>query len=119
MNEGQRASRVHVSLTAIGGSFMTIAPRITAWPFPLESATNNKQEQSGAGMAAAIGYDGKFLWQGANLGSRSGHGIHTRQLLKEMMECWPTARIKVYAICDEPGVDLRPNCQAVTLPRYA
>ncbi len=70
-------------------------------------------------MALTIGYDGKFLWQGENFGSRSGHGIHTRQLLKEMVGCWPTARIKVYALGDETGIDRRPNCQVVTLPRYA
>jgi len=70
-------------------------------------------------MALTVGYDGKFLWQGKSLGSRSGHGVHARQLLQEMLECWPQGRFKVYALDDQTGVDHRPNCQVVTLPRYA
>jgi len=70
-------------------------------------------------MALTVGYDGKFLWQGKSLGSRSGHGVHARHLLKEMLECWPQGRFKVYALDDQTGVDHRPNCQVVTLPRYA
>jgi glycosyltransferase involved in cell wall biosynthesis len=76
-------------------------------------------KRSGVDMALTVGYDGKFLWQGKSFGSRSGHGVHARQLLKEMLECWPTGRFKVYALDDELGVDHRPNCQVVTLPRYA
>ncbi|MGH6850674.1 MAG: glycosyltransferase family 4 protein [Methylocella sp.] len=70
-------------------------------------------------MALTVGYDGKFLWQGKRFGSRSGHGIHARQLLKEMLECWPQGRFKVYTLDGELGIDHRPNCQVVTLPRYA
>jgi len=70
-------------------------------------------------MALTIGYDGKFLWQGKSFGSRSGHGVHARQLLKEMLECYPQRRFKVYALDEELGIDHRPNCQVVTLPRYA
>ena len=76
-------------------------------------------ERSGVDMALTVGYDGKFLWQGKSFGSRSGHGVHARQLLKEMLECWPQGRFKVYALDDEVGIDHRPNCQVVTLPRYA
>ena len=76
-------------------------------------------ERSGVDMALTVGYDGKFLWQGKSFGSRSGHGVHARQLLKEMLECWPQGRFKVYALDDEHGIDHRPNCQVVTLPRYA
>jgi glycosyltransferase involved in cell wall biosynthesis len=70
-------------------------------------------------MALTVGYDGKFLWRGMNYGSRSGHGVHARQLLKEMLERWPHGRFRVYALDDDPGIDHRSNCQVVTLPRYA
>ncbi len=70
-------------------------------------------------MALTIGYDGKFLWQGLRFGSHSGQGIHARHLLKEMLECRPQGPFKVYALDDELGIDPRPNCQVVTLPRYA
>lgn len=70
-------------------------------------------------MALTVGYDGKFLWQGKSLGSRSGHGVHARRLLQEMLECWPRRRFKVYTLDDEPGIDRRPNCQVVPLPHYA
>jgi glycosyltransferase involved in cell wall biosynthesis len=76
-------------------------------------------ERSGVDMALTVGYDGKFLWQGKSFGSRSGHGVHARQLLKEMLECWPQGRFKVYALDPDLGIDHRPNCQVVTLPRYA
>lgn len=76
-------------------------------------------ERSGVDMALTVGYDGKFLWQGQSFGSRSGHGVHARRLLKEMLECWPRERFKVYALDGEVGIDHRPNCQVVTLPRYA
>ncbi len=78
------------------------------------------QERSGVDMALTIGYDGKFLWHGMNFGlSRSGHGVHARYLLKEMVECRPQQLFKVYALDDELDIDHRPNCQIVTLPRYA
>jgi glycosyltransferase involved in cell wall biosynthesis len=70
-------------------------------------------------MALTVGYDGKFLWQGKSFGSRSGHGVHARQLLKEMLECWPRIGFKVYALDQDLGVNHRPNCQVVSLPRYA
>lgn len=70
-------------------------------------------------MVLTVGYDGKFLWQGNSFGSRSGHGVHARQLLTEMLECWPQGRFKVYALDAELGIDHRPNCQVVALPRYA
>jgi len=76
-------------------------------------------ERVGVDMALTIGYDGKFLWDGMSFGSRSGHGVHARQLLKEMLECWPKGLFKVYALGDEIGIDSRPNYQVVTLPRYA
>ena len=49
-------------------------------------------------MAVTIGYDGKFLWQGKNLGSRSGYGMHASRLLKEMLECCPRKQFRVYAL---------------------
>jgi glycosyltransferase involved in cell wall biosynthesis len=70
-------------------------------------------------MALTIGYDGKFLWQGKSFGSRSGHGVHARQLLQEMLKCRPQTLFKVYALDNETGIDQRPNCEVVTLPRYA
>ena len=70
-------------------------------------------------MSLTVGYDGKFLWPGMSFGSRSGHGVHARQLLKYMLECWPQAKFKVYALDDQLGLDHRPNCDVVTLPRYA
>jgi glycosyltransferase involved in cell wall biosynthesis len=70
-------------------------------------------------MAPSIGYDGKFLWQGKRFGSRSGYGVQASHLLDEMLECWPQGRFKVYLLSDEPALDHRANCQAVTLPRYA
>jgi glycosyltransferase involved in cell wall biosynthesis len=70
-------------------------------------------------MALSVGYDGKFLWPGMNFGSRSGQGVHARQLLKEMLECRPQGRFKVYCLGDELGIEPRPNCQPVRLPRYA
>jgi glycosyltransferase involved in cell wall biosynthesis len=84
-----------------------------------ESVAIRGGERVGSDMTLTIGYDGKFLWEGMNFGSRSGHGVHARQLLKEMLECWPQDRFKVYAIDDEIGIDPRPNCQVVKLPRYA
>ncbi|MGB8899284.1 MAG: glycosyltransferase family 1 protein [Methylocella sp.] len=83
-------------------------------PAPIRSG-----ERSGVDMALTVGYDGKFLWQGKSFGSRSGHGVHARQLLQEGLECWPQGRFKVYALDDELGIDHRPNCQVVPLPRYA
>lgn len=88
-------------------------------------------------MALTIGYDGKFLSRGTRFGPRSRARVHAkqrawprrydradggsaaRQLLKEMLECWPHGRFKLYALDDEPGIDDRTNCQIVTLPRYA
>jgi alpha-1,3-rhamnosyl/mannosyltransferase len=66
-----------------------------------------------------IGYDGKFLWRGKSIGSRSGYGVHARHLLKEILERWPHEQFKVYALDDDLGIDGRPNCQIVILPRYA
>ena len=70
-------------------------------------------------MALTIGYDGKFLWHGMSFGSRSGHGVHAGQLLKEMLKCQPQGRFKVYGVGGELGIDDRPNCEVVILPRYA
>ena len=55
-------------------------------------------------MALTIGYDGKFLWQGRNLGSRSGQGMHASRLLREMLECRPQERFRVYALEKELGI---------------
>src|SRR6266851_3504432 len=76
-------------------------------------------ERSSVDMALTIGYDGKFLWHGQRFGSHSGQGVHARQLLREMLECHPQRRFKVYALDDELGIDHRSNCQVVELPRYA
>jgi glycosyltransferase involved in cell wall biosynthesis len=84
-----------------------------------DAVVTGNGERVNVNMALTIGYDGKFLWDGMSFGSRSGHGVHARQLLKEMLECWPQGRFKVYALGDEIGVDPRPNCQVVKLPRYA
>ncbi len=70
-------------------------------------------------MALTVGYDGKFLWHGMSFGSRSGHGVHARQLLREMLACWPQGRMRVYALEDDPGIADRRNCEVVSLPRYA
>lgn len=70
-------------------------------------------------MTLTIGYDGKFLWQGSSFGSRSGHGVHARHLLKEMLGCWQEEQFKVYTLDAGAGIDLQPNCQIVPLPRYA
>ena len=66
-----------------------------------------------------IGYDGKFLWTGMSFGARSGHGVHARHLLKEMLECAPTEEFRVYALGEALGIDRRANCRTVLLPRYA
>jgi hypothetical protein len=63
-----------------------------------------------------IGFDGKYLWQGMSFGSRSGHGVHAKRLLREMLECWPRGRFKVYALDPEVDIDYGANCQVVTLP---
>lgn len=70
-------------------------------------------------MALSVGFDGKFLWHGNSFGSHSGHGVHARHLLKEMLECWPQAQFEVYALDNEIGADQRPNCRVIRLPRYA
>jgi glycosyltransferase involved in cell wall biosynthesis len=70
-------------------------------------------------MALTIGYDGKFLWRGKSFGSRSGHGVHARHLLKEMLALWPQSPFRVYALDDDIGIDRVANCEIVTLPRYA
>lgn len=70
-------------------------------------------------MALTIGYDGKFLWQGMSFGSRSGHRVHARELLKEMLECRPQEQFRVYALHEELGIERWPDCQVNTLPRYA
>ncbi len=66
-----------------------------------------------------IGYDGKFLWNGLSFGARSGHGVHARRLLKEMLDCAPTEEFRVYALGEDLGLDRRDNCRTVVLPRYA
>jgi len=70
-------------------------------------------------MALTIGFDGKFLGRGMSFGARSGHGTHARALLREMLECRPERQFRVYALDDELGIEPRPNCRVVTLPRYA
>jgi glycosyltransferase involved in cell wall biosynthesis len=70
-------------------------------------------------MVLSVGYDGKFLYQGMSFGSRSGHGVHARRLLAEMLECRPQARFTVFALDDDLGIDRRSDCRVVTLPRYA
>ena len=70
-------------------------------------------------MALTVGYDGKFLWRGKNFGSRSGLGLHSVKLLKELPDSWPEGRFRIYALDEQLGVDLRPNCELVTLPGYA
>jgi glycosyltransferase involved in cell wall biosynthesis len=70
-------------------------------------------------MTLTVGYDGKFLWNGMSFGSHSGHGVHARQLLQQMLECCPKGRFKVYVLDDGPGITQQSNCQVVTLPRYA
>jgi glycosyltransferase involved in cell wall biosynthesis len=85
-----------------------------AYPFCLDGG-----EGGGVGRAITVGYDGKFLWRGNYFGSRSGHGLHARHLLKQMLESWPKGHFKVYALEEDLGVDRRPNCQVITLPAYA
>ncbi len=70
-------------------------------------------------MVMTVGYDGKFLWTGKSIGSRSGLGIHARHLLREMPDAWPEERFRIYALDEKLGVDLRPNCEVVTLPGFA
>lgn len=101
------------------------------------SVGTRSAERLGVDMALTIGYDGKFLRQSISLGSRSGHGVQpkdrawprrydrsdggyaARQLLKEMLECSPHGCFRVYALDNELRFEHRPNCQVVTLPRYA
>jgi len=70
-------------------------------------------------MALTVGYDGKFLWSGKSIGSRSGLGIHATRLLRELPDSWPEGRFRIYALDEQLGVDLRPNCEVVTLPGFA
>lgn len=70
-------------------------------------------------MGLTIGFDGKFLWQGNSFGSRSGHGVHARHLLQEMLECAPQDQFRVYALDADLGIEQRPNCETIVLPRYA
>ena len=70
-------------------------------------------------MALTVGYDGKFLWSGKSIGSRSGLGVHARRLLTEMVDCWPEGRFRIYALDEQLGVDLRGNCEVVGLPGFA
>ena len=78
-----------------------------------------RAEQSVATMAMTIGYDGKFQWRGKSFGSRSGHGVHSSNLLKAMLERAPQSTFKVFALDDDIGIDRTPNCKVVPLPGYA
>ncbi len=81
--------------------------------------TGREAPTAAGGMAMTIGYDGKFQWRGKSFGSRSGHGVHSANLLRAMLDCAPRSSFKVYALDDDIGIDPRPNCQVVTLPDYA
>lgn len=66
-----------------------------------------------------IGYDGKFLWQGRTLGSRSGHGIQTRELLDGLLAQGDEHEFRVYLLHAESGLTHRGNLSSVVLPRIA
>jgi glycosyltransferase involved in cell wall biosynthesis len=70
-------------------------------------------------MALTVGFDGKYLWNGMTFGSHSGHGVHARHLLREMLECSPQRRFRVYALDQTSGIENRSNCEVIPLPRYA
>ena len=66
-----------------------------------------------------IGYDGKFLWQGRTMGSRSGHGIQTRELLDGLLTQGDEHEFSVYLLHAESGLTQRGNLSSVVLPRIA
>jgi len=70
-------------------------------------------------MARTIGFDGKFLWYGKSIGSRSGHGVHARQLLQELLDSSPVDRFRAYVLDEEVGFSPRPNLEVVALPGFA
>lgn len=70
-------------------------------------------------MARTIGIDGKFLWDGKNIGSRSGHGVHARRLLPEMLDSRPEDIFRAYTLDPDVGCAPRPNLELVTLSGFA
>lgn len=70
-------------------------------------------------MALTVGFDGKFLWSGHIFGSHSGHGVHSRYLLKEMLDCYPQHRFHIYVLDNGFELEHRNNCRVITLPKYA
>src|SRR5918998_1366345 len=70
-------------------------------------------------MVLTVAFDGKFLWSGHGFGSRSGHGVHSRYLLREMLDCYPQHRFRIYALDNKPGLEHGDNCRVITLPKYA
>lgn len=70
-------------------------------------------------MTVTIGFDGKFLWNGNPFGARSGHGVHARRMLEEMLALRPADHFRIYAMDEDIGVARTENCEVVTLPAYA
>ncbi len=70
-------------------------------------------------MARTIGIDGKFLWRGKSIGSRSGHGVHARHLIPELLDISSSDRFRAYVLDKEIGFSPRPNLEVVALPGVA
>jgi glycosyltransferase involved in cell wall biosynthesis len=66
-----------------------------------------------------IGYDGKFFWQNAPFGARSGHGVHAIELLREMMVLDKASAFSVYLIEDNAELPRQDNFRYITLPSVA
>ena len=66
-----------------------------------------------------IGYDGKFLWQDAAFGAKSGHGVHAIELLRHMMALDQKSAFSVYLIAADGSLPSQSNFDYVELPGLA
>lgn len=66
-----------------------------------------------------IGYDGKFLWQDAPFGAKSGHGVHAIELLRQMMALDQQSAFSVYLIATDPSLPSQKNFDYRELPGLA
>lgn len=87
--------------------------------FLLRMQDRQKRTEGDDGMARTIGFDGKFLWRGKGIGSRSGHGVHACHLLGELLDGAPTDRFRTYVLDKRVDFAPRPNLELVVLPGYA
>lgn len=63
-----------------------------------------------------IGYDGKFFWKDAPFGSKSGHGVHAIELLKQMLAIERQTAFSIYLIAPDDGLPRQDNAAYVVLP---